>query len=108
MTRQRTEITEHNLLGLIEIRKAMEYVEELRRKGIDAKIEVEDKKSDQSRIIILHSFNELQEFISQLFTRMLVDGISSSVPLDDFEQIVSEVSTSLVDESKDITGKVIL
>ena len=86
----------------------MEQVEELRRKGTDAKIEVEFKNSNQSEKRLLHSVEELQEFISYLFSRMLVNGITASISLDDFEQIVSELSTRLLDDTQNITGRLIL
>jgi len=105
---QRIEIIEQKLTGLAEIRKTMEQVEELRRKGTDAKIEVEFKNSNQSEKRLLHSVEELQEFISYLFSRMLVNGITASISLDDFEQIVSELSTRLLDDTQNITGRLIL
>ena len=108
MPHQRTKILEQKLTGLAEICQAVEQVEELRGKGIDAKIEVEFKNSDQSEKRLLHSVDELQEFINHLFSRMLVYGISTSIPLDDFEQAVSTVSISLLDESQNITGRLIL
>ncbi len=108
LSSQRIKTTEHELVGLDEIRKAMAEVEDLRRNGINARIEVEDKIGKSSIKVLLYSSDELQVFISHRFSRMLVNGITTSIPLDDFERIVSEVSTRLVDDSNSITGRLIM
>lgn len=86
----------------------MEYVEDLRKRGIDAKIEAIDQDCSSCSRVTLRSFEELQEFISFRFSNMLVNGITTSIPLDDFERLVSEVSTHLLDESHTIIGRILV
>lgn len=105
MQHQKTDLAEYELCGWEEIREAMEYVEELRGKSIDARIEVMDEDCNSCTRVILHSFDELQEFISYRFSRLLVSGITTSIPLDDFERLITEVSTRLLGDSRRVIGR---
>ena len=106
MPKQSTDLAELELSGWDEIRKALEDVEDLRRKGVDARVEVVDCRDPSGLRIVLRSFKELQEYISHRFSRMLLNGITSSIPLDDFEQLVAETSTHLLQESHNIRGRI--
>lgn len=107
MSHQKSDLMDHELSGWNEIRDAMIQVEELRGQGIDAKLEITDKNCESCARTILHSFTELQQYISTKLSQLLVNGITTSIPLDDFERLVSEMSSSLLDESYNITGKLI-
>ncbi|TFG26474.1 hypothetical protein EU527_19690 [Candidatus Thorarchaeota archaeon] len=105
---QRADLTEQTLHGWEEIREAMSQVEELRARGIDARIELSDENSEHHTSAPLYSFNDLREYVSRRFSRMLVDAISSSIPLDDFEQLVSESSTILFGNHSGIAGRLVI
>lgn len=105
MPKQSTNLTELELSGWDEIRKALVEVEELRKNGLDARVEVVDCRDPTGVRVTLRSFKELQEFISYRFSRMLVTGFTSTVPLDDFERLVAETSTNLLDDSENIRGR---
>ena len=107
MPHQRTEIIEQKLTGLAEIRQAMDQLEDLRGRGIDAKIEIDDMSSNRCEKILLYSLDDLQKFVSHLFSRLLANEISTSIPLDDFERLVSEITTKLLDDTHTITGRLI-
>ena len=94
------------LTGLDEIRVALKGVEELRREGIDARVEILDSEDDSSLRIPLRSFKDLQEFITQRYSRMLVTGVNSAIPLDDFERLVAETTTRLLEDTQRIRGVV--
>jgi hypothetical protein len=103
---QQSELRNAELIGLDEIRVALREVEELRLKGINARVEILDGEDDLSLRIHLTSFKELQEFITHRYSRMLVDGVDSAIPLDDFERLVSETTTRLLDDTQRIRGRV--
>ena len=105
--KQSADLAELELSGWEEIRKALEEVEELRKQGLDARVEVEDCRDSPGLRVTLRSFKELQEYISYRFSRMLMTGISSAIPLDDFERIVSETSTNLLKDSDNIRGRIL-
>ncbi|MGY5873499.1 MAG: hypothetical protein RTV72_14725 [Candidatus Thorarchaeota archaeon] len=105
MPKQSADLTDLELSGWEEIRKALEEVEELRKQGLDARVEVVDGKDPSGLRVTLRSFKELQEYISHRFSKMLMTGISSAIPLDDFERLVAETSTSLLDDSESIRGR---
>ena len=107
MPEQSADLTELELSGWEEIRKALEEVEGLRRKGLDARVEIVDCSDSSGLRVTLRSFKELQEYISHRFSRMLMTGINSSVPLDDFERIVAETSTSILKDSDNIRGRLV-
>ncbi len=107
MPKQSTELTELDLSGWQEIREALEEVEELRKRGLDARVEIVDLSDTSGIRVSLRSFNELQEYISHRFSKMLMTGITSAVPLDDFERIVTETSTSLLRDSDNIRGRLV-
>jgi len=105
--KQSTDIVDLELSGWEEIRKALEEVEELQKQGLDARVEIVDC-SDSSRIrVTLRSFRELQEYISQRFSKLLMSEVSSPIPLDDFERIVAETSTNLLKDSDNIRGRLV-
>ncbi len=107
MPKQSTDIVDLELSGWEEIRKALEEVEELQKQGLDARVEIVDC-SDSSRIrVTLRSFRELQEYISQRFSKLLMSEVSSPIPLDDFERIVAETSTNLLKDSDNIRGRLV-
>ncbi|TFG32830.1 hypothetical protein EU527_09375 [Candidatus Thorarchaeota archaeon] len=108
MDYQKTNPTEFELYGWNEIRKAMEHVEKLRQNGVDARIEVIDTDCASCPAMTLCSFDELREFISIRFTHMLGRGVTTSISLDDFEQLISETTTRLFDESDRIVGKILI
>jgi len=97
-------LTKAELTGLDEIRVALKEVEKLRQNGIDARVEILDCDDDSNLRATLRSFRELQEFITQRYSRMLTDGITSAIPLDDFEQLVSETRIRLLDDTQKIRG----
>jgi hypothetical protein len=103
---QNSYLREAELKGLDEIRVALKEVEELRLKGINARIEILDGEDESALRIHLRSFRELQEFITYRYSRMLVDGVNTAIPLDDFERLVSETTTRLLDDTKNIRGRV--
>jgi hypothetical protein len=105
--KQSADLSDLELSGWEEIRKALEEVEELRKQGLDARVEVVDCKDTSGLRVTLRSFKELQEYISHRFSRMLMTGISSAIPLDDFERLVAETSTSLLDDSERIRGRLL-
>lgn len=107
MPEQSSELTDLELSGWEEIRKALEEVEELRKQGLDARVEIVDSRDSSGLRVTIRSFKELQEFISHRFSRMLMTGISSSIPLDDFERIVAETSTSILKDSDNIRGHLV-
>jgi hypothetical protein len=104
---QSADLTELGLSGWDEIRKALEEVEELRKQGLDARVEIVDIRDTSGLRVTLRSFKELQEYISHRFSKMLMTGINSAVPLDDFERIVSETSTNILEESDSIRGRLV-
>jgi len=103
--KQSTNLTELELSGWDEIRKALVEVEELRKNGLDARVEVVDCRDPTGVRVTLRSFKELQEYISYRFSRMLVTGFTTTIPLDDFERLVAETSISLLVDSDDIRGR---
>ena len=107
MPEQSADLTELELSGWEEIRKALEEVERLRMQGFDARVEIVDSSDSSGLRVTLRSFKELQEYISYRFSRMLMTGINSSVPLDDFERIVAETSTSILNDSDNIRGRLV-
>ena len=107
MPKQTAEIEELELSGWEEIRQALEEVEELRKQGLDARVEITDCRDSTRLRVTLRSFKELQEYISHRFSRMLMTGITSAIPLDDFERIVTETSTDLLKDSDNIRGRIL-
>ena len=107
MPEQSTDIDALELTGWEEIRKALEEVEELRKQGFDARVEIVDCRDSSGLRVTLRSFKELQEYITHRFSRMLMTGINSAVPLDDFERIVAETSTNLLEDSDNIRGRIL-
>ncbi|MBA7576829.1 hypothetical protein ES708_18671 [subsurface metagenome] len=105
MPKQSANLAELELSGWDEIRKALEEVEELRKQGIDARVEVEDSRDSSGLRVTLRSFKELQEYINYRFSRMIITGFTSTIPLDDFERLVTETSTNLLDDSENIRGR---
>ena len=104
MPNQDLYLTEGELTGLDEIRVALKEIEIIRQNGINARIEILDCDDNSSPRVTLRSFRELQEFITQRYSRMLTDGITSAIPLDDFEQLVSETRIRLLDDTEKIRG----
>ena len=107
MPKQSADLTDLELSGWEDIRKALEEVEDLRKQGLDARVEIVDCRDTSGLRVTLRSFKELQEYISHRFSRMLMSGISSTIPLDDFERIVSETSTNLLKDSDNIRGRIL-
>ena len=107
MPNQSTDFAELELSGWEEIRQALVEVEELRKKGLDARVEVVDCKDRSGLRVSLRSFKELQEYLRYRFSRMLMTGINSAIPLDDFEKIVAETSTNLLKDSDNIRGRLV-
>ena len=107
MPEQSADLTELELSGWEEIRKALEEVEDLRKQGLDARVEIVDRRDSSGLRVTIRSFKELQEYISYRFSRLLMTGISSSIPLDDFERIVAETSTSILKDSDNIRGRLV-
>ena len=107
MPEQSADLTELELSGWEEIRKALEEVEDLRKQGLDARVEIVDCRDSSGLRVTIRSFKELQEYISHRFSRLLMTGISSSIPLDDFERIVAETSTSILKDSDNIRGRLV-
>ncbi len=105
MPKQSANLAELELSGWDEIRKALEEVEELRKQGIDARVEVEDSRDSSGLRVTLRSFKELQEYINYRFSRMIITGFTSTIPLDDFERLVTETSTNFLDDSENIRGR---
>jgi len=97
---------ESELTGLDEIRVALKGVEELRREGIDARVEILDCDDSSSLRSVLRSFKDLQEFITERYSRMLVTGVDSAIPLDDFERLVAGTTTRLLEDTQRIRGRV--
>jgi len=102
---QRADMSELELSGWEEIRKALDEVEELGKQGFDARVEIVDCRDSSGLRVTLRSFKELQEYISYRFSRMLISGVTSTIPLDDFERLVAETSTDLLDDSDNIRGR---
>ena len=107
MPKQSTDLAELELTGWEDIRKALEEVEELRKRGLDARVEIVDCGDPTGIRVTLRSFKELQEYISHRFSKMLMNGINSAIPLDDFERIVSDTSTNLLKDSENIRGRIL-
>jgi len=106
--KQSADLSELELSGWEEIRKALEEVEELRKQGLDARVEIVDSSDSFGLRMTLRSFKELQEYISHRFSKMLMTGINSAIPLDDFEQIVADTSTNLLKNSVNIRGRILV
>jgi hypothetical protein len=104
--KQIAKLVNSELVGLDEIRVALKGVEELRQNGIDARVEILDDVNDSVLQVTLRSFKELQEFITQRYSRMLVDGVNTAIPLDDFERLVTETTTHLLEDTERIRGRV--
>lgn len=107
MPKQTTDIVDLELSGWEEIRKALEEVKELRKQGLDARVEIVDCSDPSHLRVALRSFKELQEYISRRFSKMLMSEVSSAIPLDDFERIVAETSTNLLKGSENIRGRLV-
>ena len=103
---QSLHLVESELTGLDEIRVALKGVEELRREGIDARVEILPSENGSGLGIPLRSFKDLQEFITERYSRMLVTGVDSAIPLDDFERLVAETTTRLLEDTQRIRGRV--
>jgi len=103
--KQSTDIVDLELSGWEDIRKALGEVEELRKQGLDARVEIVDCSDPSHLRVSLRSFRELQNYISHRFSKMLMSEVSSAIPLDDFERIVAETSTSLLKDSENIRGR---
>jgi len=103
---QSSYLKEAVLTGLDEIRIALKEVEELKRKGIDARVEILDDENGLGICATLRSFRELQEFITQRYSRMLTEGVNSAIPLDDFERLVAETRTHLLEDTHRIRGRI--
>lgn len=101
---QSSSLKEAELTGLDEIRVALKEVEELKRKGLDARIEILDDEDGSGLCATLRSFRELQEFITQRYSRMLTEGVNTAIPLDDFERLVTETRIRLLDDTEKIRG----
>jgi len=108
VTKQSTDLADLELMGLEEIRKALEEVESLRKQGFDARLELVECMDTTNLRVTLCSFKELQEYISHRFSRMLMSEITSAIPLDDFERIVSETSTNILKDSNNLRGRVLV
>ena len=106
MPQQSSKLIESELTGLDEIRVALKGVEEMRQKGIDARIEILEDMDGSNLQISLRSFKELQEFITHRYSRMLVDGVNTAIPLDDFERLVAETTTHLLEDTERIRARV--
>jgi hypothetical protein len=104
---QSADLTELELSGWDEIRKALEEVEDLRKQGLDARVEIVDCRDSSGLRVTIRSFKELQEYISYRFSRMLISGVTSTIPLDDFERIIAETSTSILKDSDNIRGRLV-
>jgi hypothetical protein len=105
--KQSADLSKLELSGWEEIRKALEEVEELRKQGLDARIEIIDTNDDSGLCMTLRSFRDLQQYLSHRLGKMLMASINSPIPLDDFERLVSETSASFFEESGSIRGKLI-
>lgn len=105
---QSSYLREAELTGLDEIRVALKEIEELRLKGIDARVEILDDKDGSGPYVTLKSFRELQEFITQRYSRMLTEGVNSAIPLDDFERLVAETRTHLLEDTQRIRGRMLI
>jgi hypothetical protein len=103
---QSSKLVGSELTGLDEIRIALKHVEELKLEGIDAWIEVLDGGEGSHLRVNLRSFKELQEYISHRYSRLLVNAVDSAIPLDDFERLVTETRTHLIDDTKKIRAHV--
>lgn len=101
-------LKEAELTGLDEIRVALKDLEELKRKGLDARIEILDNEGGSGICATLRSFRELQEFITQRYSRMLTEGVNSAIPLDDFERLVAETRTHLLEDTQRIRGRILI
>jgi hypothetical protein len=102
---QSSNLVDPELTGLDAIRVALKGVEEMRQKGIDARIEILDGDRSIPQVS-LRSFKELQEFITNRYSRMLVDGVNTAIPLDDFERLVAETTTHLLEDTERIRAQV--
>lgn len=107
MPKQSTDTVNLELSGWEQIRKALEEVEELRKEGFDARVEIIDCRDPSHLRVTLRSFKELRDYISHKFSKILMSEISSAIPLDDFERIVTETSTSLLKDSDNIRGRLV-
>jgi hypothetical protein len=103
---QSSYLAEAELIGLDAIRVALKGVEELRKEGIDARVEILDGEDDSVLRVSLRSFKELQEFITNRYSRMLVDGVTTAIPLDDFERLVNATTTHLLEDTQRMRGRV--
>lgn len=108
MQHQISYLAEAELTGLDEIRVALKDVEELRQKGIDARVEIIESEDDSGLRVSLRSFRELQEFITRRYSKMLTDGVNSAIPLDDFERLVTETRIHLLEDTQRIRGRVMI
>ena len=105
---QSLHLVESELTGLDEIRVALKGVEELRREGVDARVEILPGEDGSGLGIPLRSFKDLQEFITERYSRMLVTGADSAIPLDDFEKLVADTTTRLLEDTQRIRGRVLV
>jgi hypothetical protein len=97
---------ESELTGLDEIRVALKRVEELRLDGIDARIEVLVDEENTHLRVTLRSFKDLQDYITQRYSRLLVNAVESAIPLDDFEKLVTETRVRLLNDTRSIRAHV--
>ena len=103
---QSSYLAEAELTGIDEIRVALKAVEELKQKGIDARVEILEGEDDSGLQVTLRSFGDLQGFITHRYSRMLVAGVNTAIPLDDFERLVTETRTHLLEDTKRIRARV--
>lgn len=108
MPKQTSNLAGMELVGFEAIRSAIVYIEDLRRKGTNAHIEVFSLDTNSGEYVTISSFEELQEYISHCFSRMLLDDVHSAIPLDDFERLVIDTTTHLLQDTDRIHGRIII
>ncbi len=67
----------HYLIGWEEIRSALEHVEDIRRNGHDAKVEIENSNVDTKLRFTLRSNNELDAYFNSHLRQLILNGLIS-------------------------------
>ncbi len=76
----------HYLEGWEEIRNALEHVEAIRRKGLNAKVEVENSTADTKLKVTLRSTEELDAYFNSHLRQLILQGMT-----DDTSKVIGRI-----------------
>lgn len=78
---QNDSIDPHYLSGWEEIRSALERVEEFRKQGRDAKVEITNSNADTILRITLRSIDELEQYFRSNLRKLLLQGADKDLSI---------------------------